>query len=116
MPKVEVINQSGEKVGEKELSADVFDVKINEGLVNKVLRAYLNNQRGPYAHTKTRAERRGGGAKPWRQKGTGRARAGSSRSPIWKKGGITFGPRNEKNFSIKVNKKEKKQVLKKLNI
>jgi large subunit ribosomal protein L4 len=111
MSKVTVVSKDGKKVGEETLSSDIFGVDVNTGLVEKIVRAFLAGKRHAIAHTKTRSERRGGGAKPWKQKGTGRARHGSSRSPIWKKGGVTFGPRNERNFEIKVNKKEKKKAL-----
>lgn len=111
MSKVTVVSKDGKKVGEETLSSDIFGVKVSVALVDKIVRAFLAGRRNPIAHTKTRSERRGGGAKPWKQKGTGRARHGSTRSPIWKKGGITFGPRNERNFEIKINKKERKKAL-----
>lgn len=111
MIKVKVINQSGREVREESLNSEIFDVKMNEAVLHRVVRAYFANKRHSIAHTKTRSERRGGGAKPWKQKGTGRARAGSARSPIWRKGGITFGPRSERNFTLKVNKKEKRKAL-----
>lgn len=111
MSKVDIVNIDGKKVGDTELPKEIFGVEVNPGVVQKAVRIFLSNQRNPIAHTKTRSERRGGGAKPWKQKGTGRARAGSRRSPIWKKGGVTFGPRNERNFSLKMNKKEKRKAL-----
>ncbi|MBU1167599.1 50S ribosomal protein L4 [Patescibacteria group bacterium] len=111
MLKVDVYNHKGEKIGQEELEAKIFDIKPKEELVQKVIRAIMAAKRNPIAHTKTRSERRGGGTKPWKQKGTGRARAGSSRSPIWKKGGVTFGPRNDRNFTVKINKKERRKAL-----
>lgn len=111
MSKVTVVSKDGKKIGEETLSSDIFGVEVNTGLVEKIVRSFLANKRHAIAHTKTRSERRGGGAKPWKQKGTGRARHGSSRSPIWKKGGVTFGPRSERNYALKVNKKEKKKAL-----
>jgi len=105
MIKVQVKNLLGEKVGEVELSREVFGVEKNEELLHQVMVARYANQRLPIAHTKIRSERRGANSKPWKQKGTGRARTGSVRNPIWRKGGIVFGPRNERNFKQKVNKK-----------
>jgi len=98
-------------VGEIELPEKVFNVPLNKDLLWQVIVSYLANQRKNIAHTKTRAEVRGGGKKPWRQKGLGRARHGSIRSPIFIKGGITFGPRKEKIFKKKINKKMKKKAL-----
>ncbi|MBU1119023.1 50S ribosomal protein L4 [Patescibacteria group bacterium] len=111
MSKVTLYSQDGSKQKEVELPPEVFEVAVKEELITRVLNAFLANRREAIAHTKTRSERRGGGAKPWKQKGTGRARHGSNRSPIWKKGGVTFGPRNDRNFSKKINKKEKKSAL-----
>ena len=93
MPKVSVYNLEGQAVGEIELSDAVFGAPVNEALLHQAVVMYLNNQRQGTASTKTRAEVRGGGRKPWRQKGTGRARHGSIRSPIWVGGGVTFGPK-----------------------
>lgn len=93
MPKVSVYNLEGQTVGEIELSDAVFGAPVNEALLHQAVVTYLNNQRQGTASTKTRAEVRGGGRKPWRQKGTGRARHGSIRSPIWVGGGVTFGPK-----------------------
>lgn len=111
MPKVNVYNQEGKSVGELELSAAVFGVKPNPTLVHEAVVAARANARKAVANTKTRGEVRGGGKKPWKQKGTGRARQGSIRSPQWVGGGITFGPRAERNFSVKINKKVKRQAL-----
>ncbi|HRY63376.1 MAG TPA: 50S ribosomal protein L4 [Patescibacteria group bacterium] len=104
-------NQSGEVVKEIKLNPAIFDVKINQPVIHQVAVAQMANARVAIAHTKTKGEVRGGGKKPWKQKGTGRARHGSTRSPLWKGGGVTFGPRNTRNFSQKVNKKMKKIAL-----
>lgn len=109
--KVKVYNQEAEVVGEQDLPEDLFALSWNDDLIHQAVVTYLANQRQPIAHTKTRAEVRGGGRKPWRQKGTGRARAGSIRSPIWRGGGVTFGPRSERNFKLKLNKKMKRKAL-----
>lgn len=111
MATVTVYNQKGEKVKERELADAVFAVPVNEALVHQAAVTQMANERQVLAHTKTRSEVRGGGRKPWRQKGTGRARAGSTRSPIWTGGGVTFGPRNDRNFSKKINGKMKKKAL-----
>ena len=104
-------NQRGKSAGKVTLPAGVFDVPWNDDLVNEVVRLMNSNSRSPIAHAKTRGEVRGGGKKPWQQKGTGRARHGSSRSPIWVGGGTTHGPRNDKNFERKINKKAKAKAL-----
>lgn len=111
MTKVDVYNITGEKVGQQELDEKVFNVAVNELVVHQVLVAQQANSRQVVAHTKNRADVRGGGKKPWKQKGTGRARAGSSRSPIWRGGGVTFGPRSDRNFTLMVNKKVKTKAL-----
>jgi large subunit ribosomal protein L4 len=106
-----VYNQDGKAAGKIKLSKDVFGLSWNGDLVHEVVRLMNSNSRSPIAHAKTRGEVRGGGAKPWKQKGTGRARHGSSRSPIWVGGGTTHGPRNDKNFSRKINKKAKTKAF-----
>lgn len=111
MPKIKVYNLAGNAVEEMELSPDIFSVPPKQDVLHQVALACLANRRGPYAHTKTKGEVRGGGKKPWKQKGTGRARHGSSRSPIWVGGGITFGPRSERDYTVKVNKKVKDKAL-----
>ena len=111
MPKVKVYNLSGEVVGEEELAPEVFEIEINPVVVQQVVEAQMANSRQVLSHTKGRSEIRGGGKKPWRQKGTGRARHGSIRSPLWVGGGVTFGPTKARNFSKSVNKKVKKKAL-----
>ncbi len=111
MIKYQVYNQQGEAVGSKELNAKVFGVQPKADLLHQAMVAQMANARQVLAHTKDRSEVSGGGKKPWRQKGTGRARAGSSRSPIWRGGGVTFGPTNARNFSKDLNKKMKQQAL-----
>ncbi|MBD3359701.1 MAG: 50S ribosomal protein L4 [Candidatus Buchananbacteria bacterium] len=111
MAKVKVYNLQGKETEELKLDSDIFAVKINPDLVYQVVEIQKSNARQNLAHAKTRAEVRGGGRKPWRQKGTGRARHGSTRSPIWIGGGVTFGPSNERNFVKKINKKMKRKAL-----
>ncbi len=111
MTKVKVYNLEGKEVESIELNPSVFAVAPNKILIAQAVRVQEANAREAVAHTKTRAEVRGGGKKPWKQKGTGRARAGSSRSPIWIGGGITFGPRSDRNFSLSINKKQKRKAL-----
>lgn len=106
-----IYNQTGKTAGKITLPEAVFGVPWNADLVHEVVRLMNSNSRTPIAHTKTRGEVRGGGKKPWKQKGTGRARHGSTRSPIWVGGGIAHGPRNDKNFSRKINKKVKTKAL-----
>ena len=110
MPKVDVYNMQGKKVSDVELSAAVFGIEPNEAVVHSVLVNYLANQRQGTQSTKTRAEVRGGGRKPWRQKGTGRARQGSIRAPQWIKGGIALGPK-PRSYRYTVNKKEKRLAI-----
>src|SRR3989440_3804330 len=107
MAKAPWVNKSGAGV---ELDADAFGARFNEALVHEAVRAEHNARRQGSAATRTRAEVRGGGAKPWRQKGTGRARAGSIRSPIWAGGGIAFGPR-PRHYTVKVNRKARRAAL-----
>lgn len=106
-----VYNLKGEKVDSIALPQDIFGLKVNADLLHQVVVSLQSSARKPIAHTKTRGEVRGGGKKPWKQKGTGRARHGSTRSPIWVGGGVTFGPRNERNFEKKINKKMKRKAL-----
>jgi large subunit ribosomal protein L4 len=109
--KVSLYNQNAETVGEIELNSKVFEVKPNKHLLAEAVRVYLSNARQGTSNTKTRGEVSGGGKKPWKQKGTGRARAGSTRSPIWRHGGVTFGPRANRNWTLKLNKKSARQAL-----
>ena len=106
-----VYNQKGEKMGEIELPESIFGVKLNTNLLHQVAISQMSNRRQSNAHTKDRGAVRGGGRKPWRQKGTGRARHGSIRSPIWIGGGVTFGPTNEKNYKKIIPKKIKRKAL-----
>ncbi len=110
MPTVDVYNLEGKKVSTVDLKEEVFGIEPNENIVHSVLANYLANQRQGTQSTKTRAEVRGGGRKPWRQKGTGRARQGSIRAPQWIKGGIALGPKPRK-YSYRVNKKEKRLAI-----
>ena len=111
MPKVDVYDINGKKVSDVELNEKIFGIEPNENIVHEVLVNYLANQRQGTQSTKTRAEVRGGGRKPWRQKGTGRARQGSIRAPQWIKGGIALGPK-PRSYSYTVNKKERRLALK----
>lgn len=111
MARVTLYNQEGKETGHIELDASLFDVEINPALVHEAVVAQTANVRVAIAHTKGRGEVAGTGKKPWKQKGTGRARHGSRRSPIWVGGGITFGPRSDRNFSLKLNKKARRKAL-----
>ena len=111
MPKVDVYDMKGKKVSDVELAESIFGIEPNEAIVHSVLVNYLANQRQGTQSTKTRAEVRGGGKKPWRQKGTGRARQGSIRAPQWIKGGIALGPK-PRSYRYTVNKKERRLALK----
>lgn len=111
MASVKVFNMSGNEVGSIELSDNIFAVKVNESVVHQAVVQYLANQRQGTKGTKTRAEVRGGGKKPWRQKGTGRARQGSIRAPQWTGGGVVFAPK-ARDYSFKLNKKVKRLALK----
>ncbi len=106
-----VYSTEGKKAGNITLPEAVFNAPWNADLVTQVANSLMSSKRKNVAHTKTRGEVRGGGKKPWQQKGTGRARHGSSRSPIWVGGGITHGPRNDKNFDRTVSKKMKAKAL-----
>ena len=109
--KAKLYDFSGKEIGSEILDPSVFGVKINPELIHEMVVAQEKNAREVLAHTKGRSEVRGGGKKPWRQKGTGRARHGSTRSPIWVGGGITIGPTKKRNYSVKVNKKSKQKAL-----
>lgn len=109
--KTKLFNQLGEVIGDVDLPDKIFSVAMNAELVKQVIDAQTANSRQVIAHTKDRSEVRGGGRKPWRQKGTGRARHASIRSPIWKGGGVAFGPTKERNFEKKINKKMKRRAL-----
>lgn len=109
--KVSVYNQQGQVVGDTEVSDKLFAVTPDAHLLAEAVRIQQSNSRLGLAHTKTRGEVSGGGVKPWKQKGTGRARAGSIRSPIWRHGGVTFGPRSNRNWELKMNKKAKVKAL-----
>mgnify|MGYP000269743745 FL=1 len=111
MPKVDLLNIEGKKVGDIELSDDIFAVEVNEDVMHEVVVNYLANQRQGTQSTKTRSEVTGGGKKPWKQKGTGRARQGSIRAPQWTGGGVALGPK-PRSYRFSVNKKIKRIALK----
>ena len=107
----EIYNIQGKSVGKIDLPEQIFGLEFSNPTVHQVIVSMMSNKRTVIADTKDRSEVSGGGKKPWKQKGTGRARHGSIRSPIWRGGGITFGPTKERNFSKKINKKMKRQAL-----
>ena len=109
--KITIYTKEGKEKGAIEAPDSIFGLKWNSDLVQQVVTSMESSARTPVAHTKDRSDVRGGGRKPWQQKGTGRSRHGSKRSPIWKGGGVTFGPRNEINRERKINKKMKAKAL-----
>lgn len=109
--KISVYNQNAEVVGEIDLNDKIYAVKPSIHLLSEAVRIQASNARKGLANTKTRGEVSGGGKKPWKQKGTGRARVGSIRSPIWRHGGVVFGPTSDRNWSLKINKKAKTKAL-----
>ncbi len=109
--KIPVYNSAGEEIKQRELPSEVFEIPVKPEIVHQAIVVQQAKARRKNAKTKDRSEVRGGGRKPWRQKGTGRARHGSIRSPLWKGGGVTFGPVAEKNFSLKINQKQKRLAL-----
>ncbi len=111
MPKTALYDMNGKKVGDIDLKDTVFGTEVNKTVLHQVVVNYLANQRQGTQSTKTRAEVRGGGARPWRQKGTGRARHGSIRSPLWIKGGVVFAPK-PRDYSYSLNKKVKRLAMK----
>lgn len=111
MAQVKIYNLQGDVVGDMELADDIFGVEINEDLIHRTVKMLLANRRQGTQSVKTRGEVRGGGKKPWRQKGTGRARHGSSRSPVWVGGGVTFAPK-PRSYRTKLNKKMRRNALK----
>lgn len=110
--KIKLHNLEGKENGEMTVSDSVFGLKMNDDLVHQVYVTIAANKRQVLSHTKNRGERAGSGVKPWKQKGTGRARVGSVRTPLWKKGGIVFGPTKDKNFKKNINKKMKEKAIK----
>ena len=113
MPSIDVVDMNGKKVSTQKLNEAVFGIEPNEAIVHSVLINFLANQRQGTQSTKTRSEVRGGGRKPWRQKGTGRARQGSIRAPQWIKGGIALGPK-PRSYKYRVNKKERQLAIRSL--
>lgn len=111
MSSAALYNREGEQVGEVDLNPELFDAKVNEALMHQAVVMQLANQRRGTASTRERSEIRGGGRKPWRQKGTGRSRHGSIRSPLWVGGGITFGPK-PRDFGLAMPKKARRQAIK----
>ena len=111
MPKTTVYDMTGKSVGEMELSDEIFGQEVNANVLHEVVRAYLANQRQGTQSALTRSKVSGGGIKPWRQKGTGRARQGSTRSPQWRHGGVVFAPK-PRDYTIRVNRKVKRIAMK----
>src|SRR6056297_248309 len=111
MTKIALYKMSGEQAGEIDLNDDVFNIEVNEHVMYEAVKTYMANQRQGNQSAKTRSEVRGGGRKPWRQKGTGRARAGTIRSPLWKGGGVVFAPK-QRDYSRKLPKKIKRLAIK----
>jgi large subunit ribosomal protein L4 len=111
MPKVDLLNVSGQRVGDMELSDSIFGIEVNEAVLHQVVKAQLANKRQGTQSAKTRSEVRGGGRKPWRQKGTGRARAGTIRSPLWTGGGVVFAPK-PRDYRQVVPKKVRRLAMK----
>src|SRR3989338_2583524 len=111
MAQVQIYNAAGEVVGNIELPDAIFAVESKPAVIHQVYVAQMANSREPWGHTKQRGEVRGGGKKPWKQKGTGRARHGSIRSPIWRGGGVGFGPRSEKVYARTIPKKMRAKAL-----
>jgi large subunit ribosomal protein L4 len=111
MPKVDLLNVSGQRVGDMELSDSIFGIEVNEAVLHQVVKAQLANKRQGTQSAKTRSEVRGGGRKPWRQKGTGRARAGTIRSPLWTGGGVVFAPK-PRDYRQAVPKKVRRLAMK----
>jgi large subunit ribosomal protein L4 len=109
--KATIYSIKGDKAGEIDLPESIFGQSFNADLIHQVVTSIRANARTSTAHAKDRSEVSGGGKKPWKQKGTGRARHGSNRSPIWRKGGVTHGPRNDKDYSQKINKKMRVAAL-----
>ena len=109
--KIDLYEQSGEKKGTVDVSDAMFKAKVNDELIRLTVIRQLSNSRQANAHVKTRAEVRGGGKKPWRQKGTGRARFGSTRNPLWRGGGVAFGPRNVRNYELDMPKRARRAAL-----
>lgn len=111
MIKVAVYNLEGKKIEDMELSSDVFGLKKNDELLHQAYVAISSNQRQVLAHAKDRGERSGSGKKPWKQKGTGNARVGSVRTPVWRGGGVVFGPTKDRNFKKEINKKMMRKAI-----
>jgi large subunit ribosomal protein L4 len=109
--KAPIYDKTGKEIEKVDLPKEIFEVPFNSDLLEQTFVSMTSSMRSNTAHAKDRSEVRGGGRKPWRQKGTGRARHGSTRSPIWRTGGVTFGPRNERNYEKKINKKVKAKAL-----